>query len=85
MRMKRMTILLVIALLALLLTTNVYAADIDGDFDNDGAVTDADFEILRAAFLTQLGDTDFDPALDLDGDGVISGVDFTLFFELKNG
>jgi len=82
------------ALLALVLTTTAHAADTDGDgvgnaldidFDNDGVPGDVDdFEILQAAFLSVSSDADFDAALDLDGDGIISGLDITIFLQLSS-
>jgi hypothetical protein len=84
--MKRTTTSLLVALTALMLATTAQTADTDGviDFDNDGAITELDFEILKAAYLSDSGDEDFNPALDLDGDGLISGSDFTLFLQLSS-
>jgi hypothetical protein len=83
--MKRTIISLIVALTALMLATTAFAADTDDiDFNNDGAITELDFEILQAAYLSASGDEDFDPALDLDGDGLISGTDITIFLQLSN-
>lgn len=45
------------------------------DYNNDGIVDDADYEILRSAFGSVEGDLNFLPAGDHDGDGVIAGAD----------
>jgi hypothetical protein len=87
--MRRMTISIMAALTALMLAMTVSAADadaggVDADFDNDGAITELDFEILQAAYLSASGDEDFNPALDLDGDGLISGADITIYLQLSN-
>ncbi|MDA0745620.1 MAG: LamG domain-containing protein [bacterium] len=49
------------------------------DFDEDGAVTLADFFAFAAHYGTRLGEVNFDVRYDLDGDGQISFSDFRAF------
>jgi len=46
-----------------------------GDYNGDGAVDDADKQIIMDARNTVAGDAGFVPAADHDGDGVISLID----------
>ncbi len=56
--------------------TVVAAPPMVGDIDGDGDIDPTDLAALRAAFGSVLGDNAFDPSCDLDGDGVISLVDY---------
>ena len=47
----------------------------DADYDNNGVVDEADFDIIAAAFGSVAGEEAFVAAADHDGDGVIAGVD----------
>jgi hypothetical protein len=65
-------------LAALLVAASVFAASADcrGDFNGDGVIDEADYEILKAAMGAEEGDVDYAPHIDLDDDGVIGGTDF---------
>jgi hypothetical protein len=51
------------------------------DLNGDGTVDVADFEIMKAAFGTQSGDSDFDAAADLNNDGLITTMDYRVMLE----
>ena len=60
-----------------------YGNACDADYDNDGVVADGDLEILRASFGLMQGDDGFNPDADLDGDGAVGAVDYSMFASLQ--
>jgi hypothetical protein len=54
----------------------------EGDYNDDGAVNDADRKILMSAMRPREGDEGFVAAADLDGNGVITLADLSLFKQL---
>jgi hypothetical protein len=50
-----------------------------GDLDGDGVRDLTDFTFFAAAYGSQEGDLNYDPAADFDGDGVVDLTDFTFF------
>jgi len=46
-----------------------------GDVNGDKAVNGLDLTAFRSAFGTVLGDTNYNAALDFNGDGVVNGTD----------
>jgi hypothetical protein len=53
-----------------------------GDVDGDGAVTQADLDLLTAAFGLEDGDPDFPPEADLTGDGIIGLDDIQVLIQI---
>ena len=51
----------------------------DADYDDDGRVGSSDFTRFATAFLSEIGESTYDPAVDCDGDGQVGGPDFTCF------
>lgn len=72
------------AMLTLLLAGPAALAGAPGDYNDDGAVDDADKQIIMDARNTTDGDAGFVPAADHDGDGVISLVDVSAFSKIYN-
>lgn len=72
------------ALLAFLLAAPVAFAGEAGDYNNDGAVDDADKQIILDARDTTTADPGFVEAADHDGDGIISLLDVSAFAKLYN-
>lgn len=70
------------ALSMLLLAGPAALAGAPGDYNNDGAVDDADKQIIMDARNTAEGDAGFVAAADHDGDGVISLVDLSAFAKI---
>ena len=69
---------------ALFLASPALANDVctaSPDINGDGTVSEADFDILQAAFGTIEGDADFVAAADLNGDGLITTVDYAVLLE----
>lgn len=69
---------------ALLLANPAIADDVcaaSPDINGDGTVSEADFDVLKAAFGTIEGDSDFVAAADLNGDGLITTVDYAVLLE----
>jgi hypothetical protein len=56
-----------------------------GDFDGDGVITDADFDLFAGVFGLAEGDPNFDPKFDLDEDGQITLVDMQMLVDLADG
>jgi hypothetical protein len=52
----------------------------DGDLNGDGLVDDADLDVFLAALNTAADEPGFDPALDLDADGVVSQRDYQIWY-----
>ena len=50
-----------------------------GDINGDQIVNGVDFGLIKNAFGTQVGDTNYLSYLDLNGDGVINGFDLGQF------
>ena len=50
-----------------------------GDFDADGEVGFKDFVSFARGFGRRVGDSDFQPELDLDGDSEVGFKDFVVF------
>ena len=50
-----------------------------GDFDNDGDIDIFDFVLFAAAYSSELGDDNYNPAGDFDDNGVINIFDFVQF------
>ena len=50
------------------------------DLNEDGNVNEEDINILKVSFGYKEGDTNFDKRADLNGDGVINGIDLFIFF-----
>ncbi len=48
----------------------------DGDFDNDGVIATSDFLVIRRAFGSEAGASEFQPGADMDGDGIVGITDF---------
>ena len=69
----------------LLLLANPASADeaclANPDIDRDGIVSEADFEILKAALGSIAGDSDFVAAADLYGDGLITTADYAVLLQ----
>ncbi len=57
---------------------------IAADFNSDGVLDSEDEAAFQSQFGNVDGDEDFNPVADLDGDGVISLVDFQMFLNLMN-
>ena len=55
------------------------------DFNNDGAVDQADTDLFTAVFGLGSGDPGFDARMDFDGNGTIDLEDFFLFAACYNG
>lgn len=55
---------------------------IRGDVDGDGAITEADLNAIRDAFNTSQGDPQFNPNMDLNGDGTIGLADLRIETDL---
>jgi hypothetical protein len=53
-----------------------------GDVDGDGAITEADLNAIRDAFNTTQGDPQFNPSMDLNGDGTIGLADLRIETDL---
>jgi hypothetical protein len=53
-----------------------------GDFNGDGAISDADFDLLLDGYRTKAGEPGFDPILDLTRDRRIDGADVARLREL---
>jgi hypothetical protein len=51
----------------------------DTDYDDNGASGATDFGIFKAAYLSGLGDPNYDPEVDADGNGAIGASDFGVF------
>ena len=49
--------------------------------NGDGTVDAADVEVMKAAFGTQSGDSDFDAAADLNNDGLVTTMDYRVMLE----
>ncbi len=49
------------------------------DFDQDGDVDFADFEVFIAAWLSQPGDPHWDARCDFNGDGIVNFLDYAVF------
>ena len=58
------------------------ALAIEGDYNADGVINEADQAILTDALQTRDGDPGFVPAADHDGDGVITLADLGVFVRL---
>jgi len=54
-------------------------ANVDADFDGDGAVGFGDFIMFAEGFGSSAGDQPYRPELDLDGNGSVGFADFVLF------
>ncbi len=78
--MKRVT--LVLAALGMMLTAPAAFA-IEGDYNDDGSVDNADKAIILAALGKNSEDDEFVAAADHDGDGVISLKDVSHFAGLS--
>ena len=50
-----------------------------GDLDGDGFRNVTDFTLFTAAYGSEVGDPNYDPAADLNGDGFVNVTDFTEF------
>ena len=68
---------LVLLLASVVLVAGVATAA-DCDVNQDGIVDAADAEAVKAAAMTQEGDSDYDPRADLDGDGHVTSSDFAI-------
>ena len=79
--MKRLGILLAAAVVGLMATT-AYAGDAC-DINGDGTCNAADEAAIMGAQGTQEGDVGFIAAADLDGDGVISLNDVSLYLDSR--
>ncbi len=77
--MKRVT--LVLAMLGMMLTAPAAFA-LEGDYNDDGSVDNADKAIILAALGKSSADDGFVAAADHDGDGVISLNDVSHFASL---
>ncbi len=55
------------------------------DLNQDGNINEDDFKILKSSFGFETGDLDFNPQTDLNGDGVVDGIDLILFALNFNG
>lgn len=58
--------------------TTINVALINGDANNDNAVTSADYGIVKRALYTVPGDTRYNPLADLNGDGKVNLSDFNI-------
>jgi len=67
---------------AMVLVTAPVALAVEGDCNNDGVVDDTDKQLILGAVGTAAGDPGFNAAADLDGDGVISGQDVSMFAKI---
>ena len=56
----------------------------DADYNNDGAVDDADFELLKGAYNTGEGTEGYDQVFDHNSDGVVDSQDVTAHIALQN-
>lgn len=54
---------------------------VNGDIDGDNEIGPGDFAALALAFLTAVGDPNFNPDADLDGDGEVGPGDFAIIAE----
>ena len=54
-------------------TLNVCPMDINGD----GSIDNADYSIFKAAYFSEEGDENWNPAADIDGDGFVGPADFS--------
>lgn len=77
-------LLAAVAMLALCLAAPAALAGAPGDYNDDGAVDDADKQIIMDARNTVAGDAGFVPAADHDEDGVISLIDVLEFGKIYN-
>jgi len=78
--MTRATSLLAALCLTLLSAGTAFAAD--GDYNADGAVDEADLQIIKDAMGSGEGDERFVAAADHNGDGMINVVDLADFHQL---
>nr|AYC81239.1 GH107 fucanase [uncultured bacterium] len=60
-------------------------AVVAGDLDCDGVLGSADLQLIRAALGSSVGDDNYIKAADLDNDGVISRIDYSLWYRLFRG
>lgn len=56
-----------------------YGNRCDADYNDDGQIGGPDFERFVAGFLSEVGESTYDHAVDCDGDGQIGGPDFSCF------
>lgn len=56
-----------------------YGNRCDADYDDDGHIGGLDFTKFVAGFLSEVGESTYDHAVDCDGDGQIGGPDFNCF------
>jgi hypothetical protein len=70
-------IMMILAAISVMPTT--VANGLPGDFDGDGDRDLADLMYLVAHWNTQVGDSDWDPDTDFNGDGVCSIIDIMIF------
>jgi hypothetical protein len=53
----------------------------DTDFNDDGITDAADVEVLRAALGANAGDENYNAQADINGDGLVSTLDYGLMLE----
>jgi len=80
--LKALFLMLALLLVLAVLAAPVAFAGVPGDYNGDGAVDDADKQIILDARNTVEGDEGFVPAADHNGDGVISLVDVSAFAKI---
>jgi len=54
------------------------------DFNDDGVVDFTDFKVFNAAFLSVLGEPEYNPAADFNGDGAVDNDDFQILAQEFN-
>jgi hypothetical protein len=64
----------------LLYGASAFAYDAEFDYNQDGAVDEADITLILAAFNSTEGQPEFSPIFDHDGDGFIGGADLSMSY-----